>query len=292
MDGKEEHELIAQLNRNGITISDGYYKRLYGCSMFYVKNIVCKCLDFINDHIDKDGLCAYDFLIQNFEFENRGANICFHHKKTGFIVFPHRYFRHALFYENLFNKQLFSLLVKEYYAGNTSLKIRIDLDCIGLHSLWRPIEERMYWYGSKFSSDISKIKPKVCRYGSDYCSKIVNDSDFSDYYWGNIGNQKMMFIMEEVKSCTIGKEVYDCKYVHSIYDTNTKLFDHFDCSVRTFTLEQLEERLSDSMFYKNKNVGYKKVFRLDGKLKLDTWKNIIECFMMYNNTVKEYFNQQ
>lgn len=98
--------------------------------------------------------------------------------------------------------------------------------------------------------------------------------------------------MEEVKSCTIEKEVYDCKYVHSIYDTNTKLFDHFDCSVRTFTLEQLEERLSDSMFYKNKNVGYKKVFRLDGKLKLDTWKNIIECFMMYNNTVKEYFNQQ
>ena len=42
MDGKEEHELIAQLNSNGITISDGYYKRLYGCSMFYVKNIVCK----------------------------------------------------------------------------------------------------------------------------------------------------------------------------------------------------------------------------------------------------------
>lgn len=258
-----------------------------GLVMYGDSGIAEKAFPWLNEKKDNDGLILLKDIYEEFNYLGQGV---FASKKNNLAIFLHPFFRKSFSRYNNFNFEFIDELLGQYPA-NQSIKIKIDDDYIGYSPSFIKNMEFEYWFGPKYDDDISKIPTGVTCYKSSEEEKIYNQVEKTEFVWQN-KKDKFQFEMEEVSDSdapTLDDEQYACRYLHSIYDFGASAFDHFDGAVRQYNIDSICERLEKPINQMGHNARYTKIFRLDGKIPLSSWKSLITNYLKNNYDVYRYF---
>lgn len=271
----------AKLNRdNGMFFCNGVV-------MYGYPGVVEQAFPQLKDKKDNDGLILLKDLLEDFDYKGQGV---FSSKTSDFAIVLHPFFRKSFSRYNNFNFEFLDELFK-LYSTNKKIKVRIDDDYIGYSPSYIKSMEFEYWFGPKYDDDISKIPTEVTCYKSSQEERIYNQVDKTEFVWQN-KNGKYQFEMEEVIDAdapTLDSEQFACRYMHSIYDSNRDVFEHFDGAIRQYDLDSICERIEKPINQMGHNAKYTKIFRLDGEIPLATWKSLITYYLKNNYDVYRYF---
>ncbi len=257
------------------------------CTKVQKSNILFDVFPFLKDLMDKDGLIPLEKIFEQFSLFNSNV-FC----RENYLIFPSVYFRRSYYQLNTLNKEFLSNLIKVYKNENNKVKIALDFDTIGYKSDYQNIFELDYWYGPKYNDDISTLKPGLTKHIASEETKLYHGIIESDFFWFREKN-KITFECEEVNNNYMyEKERYGFKYIHSIF-TNNEL-EHFDGAIRFYDKDNYKIRIESDMKKINQKYKpeYKKLFRIDGQLSINTWKDLIHDFHRGNELINEYFNKK
>lgn len=250
--------------------------------------------------IDKEGLVDLDYLVTESEINPFLAGRILI-GNIEILVSP--YFRRGYNERSSYTPNfvsLFQFKKNESYIRSILLdanRVRIDIDgpmCC----------ERDTWYGAKFDKNIAGI--------SDGNAKLrppghISDSHIS-FFFGDVysldikwetKNRIKTFQLEEFKTekITLTKEsklVYPVRYVHAEYDIENNEFRHFDGAIHFYTEKEYYARRDSDFNYNTKNTyqiktNSIKLFKINGKLPLETWVELTSHFLHGNPLIFEYY---
>ncbi|MEA4967861.1 MAG: hypothetical protein VB048_07070 [Bacteroidaceae bacterium] len=252
----------------------------------YDIGIINRVFPNLYKNIDEDGLINISQLFKDFVYIGGGI---FKNKSSEILVFVHRYFRKSLSIFNSINHFFIDELIKE--ADNINIKIALDFDLIGYAKTYSQTIELEYWYGPKFNDDVSKIPSGVTVHSADEYSKYLDGIDKTEFFWKKESDMQTLEIEEirNIPSFWVEKDSWGCRYIHSIYDDLAKSFIHFDGAIRMYTTDEMIHRISKDIRTAGKHTFYTKIFRVDGKMNIEKWKNLVCHYYQSNLLVPEYF---
>lgn len=259
-----------------------------GCVAYNLSNIAEKEFPKLFENLDKSGLIFLDDILVDFEYVGSGI---FKSKSNDFCIFCHQFFKRNLSLINNYN----TYFIDEFIQMNSNkvirLRIAIDRNLIGLSKTYQGVLEFDYWWGPKFNDDISSLPDHVTRYECNEEQKFFNGVLGTEFWWKTDENEKTLEIEEirEKPSLGIDTDSYGCRYIHSIYDSTKKEFNHFDGAVRMYSGDQIMSRWETNINKAGKNTEYTKLFRIDGKLGLAEWKKLCLLYYKGNPLLFEYF---
>lgn len=238
----------------------------------------------------KNDLIPIKDLLKHFDYKFQGI---FVHKTLPLCIYADSFFRRSLSRHNNFHYQFLDDFMSFKDNENVVLKISIDWDLIGFTPTLHPTMELDYWFGPKYSDEIEKITPGLTKHVASKFELDYYQLSSTEFYW-KINKSLREFELEELKESTAPTldDFYGCRYVHSIYDTDKKTFVHFDGAVRGYNSELYFERIDQKMTEFGRRSEYKKLFRIDGKIELKDWKNLITRYMQSNPLIYEYFDAE
>jgi hypothetical protein len=253
--------------------------------------------DIVND---KDGLVKFDKLESLFA-KHRFAEGYFY--STNFIIMAHPYFRRGFhdvnnfaprFVEHFWN---FNCLENEKFIALDLNRVRINIDtsvCMELDT----------WYGAKFieeialiSDGVSKLRPPLDIDEFDI-SFFFRDAYSLDTKWYTKDHIKSFqaeeFKTEKIKILKDGVEYYPVRYVHAEFDINLNAFRHFDGAIHFYTKDEYFERRDSDFNYNSKNSNHiktlsQKLFKINGKISVESWTNLTSHFFAGNPLIIEYY---
>lgn len=260
---------------------------LYDCCVAYKSSGILNRI-YPSLKYDKDGLVFLDELLNDFEYLGSGV---FANKRNNFAVFAHQYFRRNLSHQNNTNNDFLDRFISR--RGNIKYRLRIALDdnLIALKDTYQPFLEQDFAWGPKFTNDISSISDGVTQYLYPEDEQKVNGIKGMEFWWKTDDGEKTLEA-EEIcidPSLGISDTAYGCRYIHSIYDAEKASFVHFDGAVRLYDEETILSRWDNAMNKAGKNTEYTKLFRIDGQLPLEDWKELIIFYFRGNKLPYEYF---
>lgn len=278
---EEFKKLILQLEDN---ISNEHKKMFIESVAISDKGIVERMFPELIEKIDSDGLIN----LNQFKVISSGL-----YEYNNFIIYAHRFFRRGCSINNTLNTQLLSKL--EYLSINTkkltNVKIKIDLDMIGLLDSYTCIKEYQYIWGPKFNDDLNKIANGITEHAIKEDEKQISSYDKVEFYWDSKKDDKT-FQCEEITNDNFNhhKEFFRNRYVHSIIKFNEETPFHLDGAIREYNIDnylvRINKKISDDM---NDSIRYIKLWRLDGNIEVNIWKDLISSFYAENKLVGEYF---
>lgn len=285
----EEHkEAFLPLIKKHLTGDQRYFSRdIFLCRD---NDIVYKIFPKIRSKLDKHGLVFLEDLLSEFEYMRRGV---FKSKSCNLAIVVHPSFRRSFSYYNSvhfgFLEEFFSLKDRD----GVRLRIAIDWDFIGYAPSFSPMEELDYWWGPKFDDDIAKMPLGLTRHEGNDLEKTYYGISATEFLWKADGTKKE-FELEEIREdlYPLSDETFKCRYIHSIFDTESNVFDHFDGATRSYHGDSYLSRICSKMTDAGKGSDYEKLFRIDGNLDLDTWKSLVTNYLQGNPLIYEYFNQE
>lgn len=293
----EQQELITALQTANIDISCGCFVDS-DLIMFNALGIVWKLFPELEDKRDHDGLLYLKDLAVDFDlntpllmplFSKAGYFSSLH---SPFAIMVHPYLRRNMSRCNSYIPGLLqTLLSARIDWADCTIRLRIDEDCIMLSKHVMPPLERERWFGKKFTNDIENIPIGVARYAHQFCGY----TDITEYNWENKKRGVVQLEIEEVhegERYAIENGSFGCKYLHSTYDKVARRFDHFDGAIRTYSKSQLTERRGVTLDKSSFNLPYTKLFRIDGNIPIERWKQLIGFYLSHNTTVEEYFGTE
>jgi hypothetical protein len=244
-----------------------------------------KLLEHINN--DKDHLVNLEYLLNEFDYLSQGV---FKKKGTDLCIMAHPYFRKSVSIHNNFHWIFLDELVNLYSTCDLRIKLKIDLDWVGYAPSFIPQHEYEYWWGPKFDDNITAIPPGLTQFGSDDFERQYYQIDRTEFVWKQDENLYTLELEEvrEDPAPTI-KDVYACRYVHSIWDKRKNGFDHFDGAIRAYDGDLMLERIGKKMTEMGRRSDYTKLFRIDGNLPLAQWKSLVTNYLQGNPQIYEYF---
>jgi hypothetical protein len=174
---------------------------------------------------------------------------------------------------------------------DVTLKIALDWDIIGYAPTFLQAMELEFWFGPKYNDDITNIKPGLTKYNCSDFEKNYYEVSSTEFYWKN-NKQLKEFELEELReeNAPALEDFFGCRYVHSIYDTSKNTFIHFDGAIRGYSSDLYFYRIEQNMTEFGRRSDYTKLFRIDGKLCLKDWKDLITKYMQGNPLIYEYFD--
>ena len=239
------------------TGDDGWFAN--GVVMYGFNNIVLKAFPFLASQIngDKDGLIDLEILLKDFEYISQGI---FKEKKSEMALIAHPFFRKSFSIYNNFHWIFLDELISLQKNDGLSVKLKLDLDRVGYAPSFRRSYEFEYWWGPKYSDEINTIPSGLTQYGSDEFEKLYYNILRTEFNWVN-ENEKKTLECEEVKDqyAPTLSDTYACRYVHSIFDTNKKVFDHFDGAVRSYSTDLMLDRIDKKLTEFGRRSDYKKI---------------------------------
>ena len=280
---EEFEKLTLQLGDN---ISNEHKKVFIESVAISDKGIIERMFPELIEKIDSDGLINLNQL----KVISSGL-----YEYNNFILYAHRFFRRACSINNTLNTQLLSKL--EYLSINTNtkkltdIKIKIDLDMIGLLDSYTCIKEYQYIWGPKFNNDLNKIENGITEHTIKEDEKQISSYDKVEFYWDSKKDDKT-FQCEEITNDNFNhhKEFFRNRYVHSIIKFNEETPFHLDGAIREYNiynyLLRIDKKISDDM---KEGMRYIKLWRLDGSIEVNIWKDLISSFYAENKLVGEYF---
>lgn len=113
--------------------------------------------------------------------------------------------------------------------------------------------------------------------------------DRTEIMWSERDGIKSIQIEEILpESTAIGSFVKN-RYVHARWSPETSRFIHFDGALKSYHVDTYVERLNTDMRkYRSKANGYKKLFRIDAEIDLQSWCSLTTKFFEDNELVLEY----
>ena len=213
-----------------------------------------------------------------------------------FVLFAHHYLRRNLYHLNTLNYPFLKQLQK-VGKNNPSTKIALDPDMVGLASTYTYNGERqelLYWWGPKFSDNLTSIEGGVTHHEANDTEKICYGISGTQFHWGIQAGQRI-FEAEELRdlpSVTESQDDFGCRYVHSIVDKTRGLITHFDGAIRIYSGNEMLQRLDVNLDRASKNTRYTKLWRIDGSTDVITWKELLNDYYRDNRQVGEYLGAE
>ncbi len=262
-----------------------------GTTAIVDKNIIERIFPELIELKDKDSLIYLTDLFKHFTYKKQGV---FFHKKSNLAIFAHSYFRRSLSRHNNFHYIFLDQLIEQHKNEKVKVRIAIDFDMIGYATSYSDSHELEYWWGPKYSDDISQIPIGLTTHKCNDFEKKYYGISTTEFFWKiHEGNHE--FELEELKeepAPSLDEDHYGCRYIHSIFKDSEKTFEHFDGAIRMYDGELMLERIGKSMTDFGRRSQYTKLFRLDGEISLDNWKSLTTNYLQGNPLIYEYFNIQ
>lgn len=210
----------------------------------------------------------------------------------GICVFAHPYMRRSASRWNNLNLP-FLRRFQEAARENSDFDARIalDPDAIGLSETYRQAIELEYWWGPKFSDDLSEIDTRITRHTATGRERIYHRIDRTEFWWYDQNELRAFECEEVVDGQTLGIESADkyvCRYAHSMVDLSKGEPHHLDGAVRIYDSDKILERLDKSMAEAGRHSEYVKLWRADGKIPVPLWKSLLSDYFRDNHLVSEY----
>lgn len=211
----------------------------------------------------------------------------------GLILFAHPFFRRALSRLNTLNEPFlgrFQKIAAEQSASLTA-RIAVDPDLVGLKRSVMSTIELEYWWGPKFSNDLGRISYGVTRHEADPRTKCFHGISRTEFGWYE-QNENPTFECEEVRDIETlgaGKGKFGCRFVHSIVNPERKTAFHLDGAIRLYDEDGMIARSEVDFKDAGRKTDYTKLWRVDGEISLESWKELISHYFRDNHLVGEYF---
>ena len=208
------------------------------------------------------------------------------------LLAPHRFLRASCSLPNPPNRDFLRALILAR-DNRPDLKIRLAIDCdlAGITESLKPFLERVFWWGPPFRGNPNAQPYGVTVHGPtelDELSGLLR----TEFWW--YGKEERTFEIEELVDRRLvgvhdGRDVYACRFIHSIFDARTGRPRHLDGAVRLYFADDWTARTDTHIDKFGKNAVRVKLWRVDGDLPLETWYSLIHMFFRENYTVPEYF---
>ena len=278
-----------ELNKKGLLEPDG---KLFsnGIVMYGAPDIAYRAFPCLSKELfDGDGLIMLNDLKKHFDY--RGCGV-FTSKKTNFSLLLHPYYRRSFSRYNNFNTEFIDALL-ESDSEDSPVRLRIDEAYIGYTPSYTGKVEFEFWFGPPYSDDIMSIPEGLSVYVPNEIEKFYYPLNKTEFIWENRDGMRQ-FEMEEVADETMPTEKgwYGCRYMHSFFNPETGIFDHFDGAVRMYDEDLMAERKNLNMNQMGHRSKYTKLFRIDGKLPINKWKSLITQYLRDNHDVYRYFGEK
>lgn len=250
--------------------------------------------------IDKEGLTDFNTLLQHFKKRPPKEGNLY---SNDFAIMIHPYFRRGFNENNNFAPRFVEIFwddkmtEADKYIAIDRNRIRIDVN----GPMWF---ERDTWYGPRFNKEIEKIEDGLVHLRptsglkDSYITFFFNDVYSLDIKWVTQNNIKK-FQSEEFKTerLTIekgGEIYYPSRYIHAEYDIDKKYFRHFDGAVHLYSHDEYFKRRDSDLNYNFKSerkikASSEKLFKFNGRIKVETFVEYSSHFMTGNPLVHEYF---
>jgi hypothetical protein len=302
----ENSEIILDFKKSmltkGIELKDENFKYLQtiGIVAEYPNILGCLEPELIND---KEGLL--DFTLVDKKFENkRFANGYLY--ANNYMAMAHQYFRRGFYHANNFAPR-FIELYWGFQDSEIDKYIALDFDRVRIN-----VDDSMYmefdtWYGAQFDKDISKIGDGIGKLRppldiEDFLVSFFFKNAYSlDTKWATKDGIKTFqaeeFKTDEIKILKDGVEYFPVRYIHAEYDLNKGHFRHFDGAIHFYTTEEYYSRRDSDFNYNDKSNNYiktlsQKLFKINGKVSVETWIKFTSHFFSGNPLILEYFEGQ
>jgi hypothetical protein len=251
------------------------------------KGLARRCFPDLFLQEDKDGLVP----LRSLEPIQPGL-----YRRGPLVVFAHPSFRRSLSRLNNLNGELLSNLEALAADPGINVKVRLDSDAVGLADRCLHPIEMQYWRGPHFDDDLGCIPSGVTQHEADERQRFFSLVCRTEFWWQSRMNDLLhrrehIFEAEELRDYyTFGsdEDLYGCRYVHSVIDETTNIIEHLDGAMREYTDEALIERLDKDIAHAGRHTSYTKYWRVDGALRLATWKTLVYHHFRDNTLVGEY----
>lgn len=249
---------------------------------------------------ERDGLIPFDAFQLNLVFERPYAG---YFQAEKFIPMAHPHFRRGLHVGSHFAPRFIELF---WAIGHQGLNkyIAPDEDRVKLDIFFGEVMEKAGWFGAPFNVDVAKIPNGIVKLvsppdlESSYKSMFFADAHCLDIKWSQDGDVKT-FQALEIKSEAAhlnfgGEKLYPARYMHAEYDMAQGAFRHFDGAMQYYTESEYAQRRDSDFNYNSKHrdqikARSKKLFKLNGPLKTETWSELCCHFFADNPLIFEYF---
>jgi len=209
-----------------------------------------------------------------------------------FLIYAHTYFRRGFSVVNSLNDEFLSKLVSLRNKEGVDVGIKLDPDLIGLAGTENSELEFQYMWGPKFDKDLTRIPHGVTRHDNSEFDRLFTGIDRTEFGWYvQDGNKTLECeeISDEQENIVANDEkLFGCRYIHSFLNSATGLPTHLDGAVRAYTADQISERIDTPIDHVGRNTRYTKLWRIDGDLPVETWKELITSYFRDNRLVGEY----
>lgn len=172
-------------------------------------------------------------------------------------------------YCNDINQDLYDYIIEEY-NNNAEVKMRITKEMVR-HGF-------VIQYAKYTGKQIDLSNLKKCF--NDF--KVISyNPENNDKFIAGIDTYKKFIHIYEFK---VSPEINTAKYIHAIYDEENNIIEHMDYSINTYSDEQYKAILEDPTSEIPKVKEHIKIWRIDGKIKIEKFYKII--FSMFENNEK------
>lgn len=245
------------------------------------KQIAVKKLPALFAQRDKDGLIPLKAL------EPVAAGV---YRSGGVLVFAHPFLRRNLSRLNSLNVPFLDQLHKASQNSELECRIALDEDMLGLDGTYAARIEWAYAWGPKFSDDLTGIKIGVTVHEADDDQRSMAGISRTELGW-YLQDGNKVFESEEIRerpTLGVSSSSFGCRYVHSILDPSFSVPIHLDGAIRAYDEAQMIQRLDQNIRRAGRHATYTKLWRVDGKLPVILWKELITHYYRDNMLVGEY----
>lgn len=278
---ERSHEFDVLSNLLADHMLENEYKVPAECVSYAKENLARDVFPEIFATEDDDGLVDIDLL----EILSSGV-----FKVGDLALFAHPYLRRSLYRLNTLNYPFLEVLQSLQNQQNLGVKIALDPDMVGLASSYKPRVELQYWYGPEFDDELSKIPVGITRHEATETDRHFAGISRTEFWWQSRDNQHILEA-EELRDRPTASEntkQFGCRYVHSIVDEEDGTIFHFDGAIRTYSEDEMIERLDLNLMRAGRHTIYTKLWRVDGSLPTPVWKSLLHNYFRDNPLVGEY----
>ena len=139
-----------------------------------------------------------------------------------------------------------------------------------------------------FPEDASGTVTAHSRVETDPLMEFVCPLERTEFMWSKRGEVKTIQV-EELRQPNEPNMQVSNRYLHARWDSTTGVFKHLDGALRSYCADTYVGRLqADMKKFQDKADGYRKLFRIDAELSLNTWSDLTARFFDGNELVLEY----
>ena len=276
----EPHRTALEQKLAGV-LTEKAYGLMPGCAVFFDQGLAEKRFPDIFKDQDKHGL------IQLSSLNPVGPGV---YEIDGLLLFAHPFFRRSLSRHNSLNSPFLSVFQKVSEKHDIDVKVALDRDMIGLASTYKEYIELEYWWGPKFSDELSEIDFGVTRHEASKDQRLFHGVSSAEFWWHNQNGIRTLECEElkDIPSLGVGKDSFGCRYVHSMLSSDTGLSNHIDGAIRLYDENSMIERLEQDISKSGKGSNYTKLWRIDGKFNVALWKELLTHYYRDNHLIGEY----